>query len=133
MASTKFICESPESFDSSLASAVEASTASGSPLFLLFTGSVVPETGRSWCPDCVAADPVIERALQGLEGGHVLLECPVKREEYRGNADYLYRKNWVKLACVPTLIKYEGGRAVKRLNDSQSQDSELVSELVSSP
>lgn len=27
---------------------------SGQKVFILFTGNKLPETGKSWCPDCVA-------------------------------------------------------------------------------
>lgn len=33
-------------------------------VFILFTGSKIKETGQSWCPDCVVAEPVIEKVLK---------------------------------------------------------------------
>jgi len=42
------------SFDATLASAL----ASAEKLFVLVTGEVIPETGKSWCPDCVEGSPV---------------------------------------------------------------------------
>ena len=41
--------------------------AKGSRLFIYFVGSKLPETGKSWCPDCVEAEPVLQQALQQLE------------------------------------------------------------------
>lgn len=32
-------------------------------VFILFMASIDPETGRSWCPDCRRADPVIHAIL----------------------------------------------------------------------
>ena len=122
-------CEDPSEFDVQLERAAQTARDSAKPLFILFTGAVVPETGRSWCPDCVKADPVINKVLHELEGGGVLLECPVVRAEYR-EPEYAYRTNQFKLACVPTLIKWENKKISRRLNDDQSQDEDLVRELM---
>lgn len=100
----KIVCKDPSQYDSQLSAVVAVSSSSSRPLFVLFTGAKKEETGKSWCPDCVAAEPVIEGALNKIEGGCILLECPVEREQYR-SPDYLYRTNNVKLKCVPTLHK----------------------------
>uniref|UniRef100_A0A915DER7 Thioredoxin domain-containing protein 17 n=1 Tax=Ditylenchus dipsaci TaxID=166011 RepID=A0A915DER7_9BILA len=34
------------------------------PQFVFFIGSKLPETGESWCPDCVKAEPVMNEALK---------------------------------------------------------------------
>ena len=128
--SVVIICEDTGTFEQSLAQAVNTAKAESKPLFILFTGAVNADTGKSWCPDCVKADPVIKRCLGELDGGSVMLECPVVREEYR-NPEYLYRKHPLfGLKCVPTLIKFVNGRAAYSLDDSQSQDEELVRELL---
>lgn len=133
MATTKIVCETTAEFEGKLAEAQEEASKQSRPLIILFTGAVNPETGKSWCPDCVAADPVIHKCLGELEGGSVLLEIPVLREEYRGNADYPYRKHPLfGLKCVPTLIKFDNGKALYSLDDSQSQDEILVRTLLSS-
>lgn len=125
------MCENTADFEDSLGDALSTSKTQNIPLFLLFTGAKNPSTGVSWCPDCVAADPIIDKHLKSLPGA-ILLECPVLREEYRGNSEYAYRKHPIfKLACVPTLIKLgHDGKIKYRLNDAQSQDDDLVSELV---
>ena len=59
-----------------------------------------------------------------------MLSSSVDREPYR-SPDYVYRKNSsIKLTCVPTLIKWQNGKVLGRLNDSQSQVADLVRELV---
>jgi hypothetical protein len=79
----------------------------GSAVFGLFTGSIVPETGKSWCPDCTAADPKVQRVLAQFKKPTVLLECPVLRSEYKGNAHYAYRQHpLVQLKAVPQLVKW---------------------------
>ncbi len=52
------------------------------------TGAKNKETGQSWCPDCVAAEPIINSKFESLNV--TLIECPVVREEYR-QPTYLYR------------------------------------------
>jgi hypothetical protein len=39
----------------------EGASTGNKKLFVLITGEIVPETGKSWCPDCVVADPVIHK------------------------------------------------------------------------
>ena len=43
----------------------------GDVCIALFTGSIDPATGVSWCDDCERADPVIEAAKPKLK--HTLL------------------------------------------------------------
>ncbi len=123
----KVFCASPSQFSNVL----KENETSDKPFFILFTGSK-GSNGKSWCPDCTAADPVIEHALSQLEGGCKLLVCDVVREEYR-DQNYAYRKDpRINLKCVPTLMKWVNGKCLTRLNDSQSQQAGLVLELIES-
>jgi len=117
------LCENVGLFEARLA---EAQAAAGArPLMVLFTGEVAAATGKSWCPDCTAADPVIEDVFGNED--LVLLTCPVVREEYR-DPSYKYRTLAdVKLKCVPTLMRWG---THMRLNDSQSQVRDLVAALL---
>jgi thiol-disulfide isomerase/thioredoxin len=122
------MCSSAADFDAKLSSCEVA--ANGRQLFVLFTGTKDASTGLSWCSDCVRAEPVIDAALEKADGGCVLLVCTVDRAPYRA-PEYQYRTDpRIKLACVPTLMKWNNGKALLRLNDSQSQSSELVQDLV---
>ncbi len=119
----RIICENTSLFEQRLSEAKRA--AGSSPLIVLFTGEVNTATGRSWCPDCTAADPIIEDVFGSQN--MVLLSCPVVREEYR-DANYKYRiLPDVKLKCVPTLIRWG---TKMRLDDSQSQVRDLVASLL---
>lgn len=128
----RLICQLPSTFEKLLSEAETNSKQSNTPLFLLFTGAKNPSTGVSWCPDCVRADPVIESELSLLKEGYTILICDVDREEYRSK-EYVFRKDpRINLKCVPTLIKLSNGKVSASLNDSQSQISDLVKELISS-
>lgn len=118
-------CDSPGHFDAAL----EDLQTKSKTFFILFTGSK-DSNGRSWCPDCTAAEPIINDALGSVPGGCKLLLCDVERSEYR-QPEYSYRTDArISLKCVPTLMKWSNGKCIARLNDSQSQDVELVSALV---
>lgn len=41
-------------------------------VILLFTGTKNSDTGKSWCPDCVVADPVIESVVKNSNDGEGL-------------------------------------------------------------
>ncbi len=86
---------------------------------------------HSWCPDCTAADPILEASMTAnLPKGCVLLEMPVNRDEYRQRDTYLYRTTpEIKLACVPTLMRWQGGKWVARLNDQQCMQRAAVDEI----
>lgn len=75
------ICNSPAQFEDSLKAAENLSTSTGKPLFIVFTGEKLETTGKSWCPDCVVAEPILKAALEKVSAVH--LECSVKREEYK--------------------------------------------------
>jgi len=119
----RILCESTTLFETRVAEA--KATAGAMPLIVLFTGEINAASGKSWCPDCTAADPVIEDVFGDEEV--VLLTCPVVREEFR-DQNYAYRtRQDVKLKCVPTLMRWG---TPMRLNDSQSQIRDLVATLL---
>ena len=118
------VCSSVSNFDDSLASAIEK--AGSKPLVLMFTGAIITETGRSWCPDCTAAAPVIKAECNKVEGS-VLLEIPITREDFR-NQDLMYRtRSDLAIKCVPTTMRWG---TQNKLDDSQSQKQELVAMLL---
>ena len=123
-------CVSPNDYASKLKECEDLASKDGEkPLFLLFYGEK-NSSGKSWCPDCTAAEPVIEEALSAIPTGCILLSSSVAREAYR-SPEYPYRTNPnIRLQCVPTLIKWQNGKVHARLNDSQSQVFDLVRELV---
>lgn len=83
------------------------------------------------CPDCEAADPVIEEALHGTSG--VLLRCYVRRSEYKNNPDYFYRSHKkVKLQAIPTLMRWGRTGPVASLVEGQLENRESVKDLVRS-
>lgn len=107
----------------------------GTLVFLLFFGSERPETGESWCPDCVMADPLIRGTLSRISAHPVhLVECPVgERAAYKGNADHPYRRDpRVSLQRIPTLIRWAGQRELGRLVEAQCLSPDAILNLAAS-
>ena len=49
-------------------------------VIVLFTGTKRAEDGKSWCPDCVVAEPVIESVVEQLKDNNsdlVFITVPV--------------------------------------------------------
>ncbi len=79
----RIVCKQVSDFASCLAAAEGSAREGNIPLFQLYTGEK-GANGKSWCPDCVVADPIITESLTtNCSAGAVLLECPVERNEYR--------------------------------------------------
>ncbi|KAJ1382745.1 hypothetical protein B484DRAFT_460246 [Ochromonadaceae sp. CCMP2298] len=121
----KIDCTSFADFQAKLQECGKADT----PLFILFYAAKSKATGISWCPDCVAAEPVIDAALAALPHCR-LLQVSCEREAYRG-ADFPFRSPPISLTCVPTLMRWSGG-CVARLGDADCQRPEAVVQLVNS-
>ena len=88
----------------------------GSALFLFF-GAEDPQTGESWCPDCVTADPVLRRSITRLRPDLVLYESPVgARSEWKNRPEHPYRLHPVfRVARIPTLLFISAGSERGRL------------------
>ncbi|KAL4223905.1 Thioredoxin domain-containing protein 17 [Mactra antiquata] len=95
----------------------------GKTVFALFTGSH-DANGRSWCPDCVAADPVIEASLSKLPMDSVFIKCSVGDRAYWKNQQNDFRIDpKLRLKSVPTLLKLG---EPQRLEEEQCAKSDLV-------
>ncbi|XP_013778749.1 thioredoxin domain-containing protein 17-like [Limulus polyphemus] len=96
-------------------------------IFILFTGSKSSD-GKSWCPDCVLAEPVIEEALKFADEEVVFIVCEVGSRAYWKNIQNDFRMDdRLKIKCVPTLMKW---RTQKRLEEAQCQDSNMLKMLL---
>lgn len=100
-------------------------TASGR-VFILFTGSKVD--GKSWCPDCVKAEPIVESVVHSAEGKALdatFITCYVGAREYWKDPACPFRTHPAfKLTCVPTLV--ENGKKVRESIMLQLLDSSEI-------
>ncbi|XP_045173730.2 thioredoxin domain-containing protein 17-like [Mercenaria mercenaria] len=98
----------------------------GKTLFALFTGSH-GEDGKSWCPDCVTADPVVEASLSKLPADAVFIHCGVGDRDFWKDQSNVFRKDAdLRLKSVPTLMKL--GQP-NRLEEEQCAKADLVEML----
>uniref|UniRef100_A0A2K5J444 Thioredoxin domain-containing protein 17 n=2 Tax=Colobinae TaxID=9569 RepID=A0A2K5J444_COLAP len=56
----------------------------GKTIFAYFTGSK-DAGGKSWCPDCVQAEPVVREGLKHISEGCVFIYCQVGEKPYLKN------------------------------------------------
>ncbi|XP_064324364.1 thioredoxin domain-containing protein 17 isoform X2 [Phalacrocorax carbo] len=73
----------------------------GRPIFALFCGDKDAE-GRSWCPDCVTAEPVVRKELHNMPEESVFIYCLVGDRAYfevntipNGNNLHACSEQWV--------------------------------------
>ncbi|XP_057365345.1 thioredoxin domain-containing protein 17-like [Daphnia carinata] len=92
-------------------------------IFILFSGSK-DTTGQSWCPDCVEAEPVIEKALESAPEDAIFIYVGVGDRSFWKDPNCVFRLDGkIKLTCVPTLIKWGTN---KRLLDYQCNNLDTV-------
>ncbi|KAK7478253.1 hypothetical protein BaRGS_00030511 [Batillaria attramentaria] len=95
----------------------------GQKIFALFSGSK-DASGGSWCPDCVTADPVIERNVKTAPENAVFIHCGVGERAFWKDQSNIFRTDpKLKLKCVPTLLKLG---TPQRLEEGQCADDNLV-------
>ncbi|XP_075417270.1 thioredoxin domain-containing protein 17 [Tenrec ecaudatus] len=98
----------------------------GKTIFAYFTGSKNAE-GKSWCPDCELAEPVVLEGLKHIGEGCVFIYCQVGEKPYWKDPNNDFRKQ-LKVTAVPTLLKY--GKPQK-LVESECLQASLVEMIFS--
>uniref|UniRef100_A0A8C2IPW8 Thioredoxin domain-containing protein 17 n=2 Tax=Cyprinus carpio TaxID=7962 RepID=A0A8C2IPW8_CYPCA len=76
----------------------------GKEIFAYFSGDK-DDQGKSWCPDCVKAEPVVRGELSYLPEGSVFIYCQVGDRPYWKDPNNDFKKT-LKLTGVPTLLRY---------------------------
>jgi len=106
-----------------------AEVKSAKPDLVLFTGAKNPETGVSWCPDCVTADPVIEKFIQDKKyKDFTLVKCHIGRPEWKSAENIFKNDKTLKLTSVPTLLIWEDNK--KRLIEGQLLKKDMIEMLL---
>ncbi|CAI2175931.1 5146_t:CDS:2 [Funneliformis geosporum] len=86
----------------------------GQNIFLVLFGNENPYTGKSWCPDCVNAEPLIRQQLDKVPADTVYIEVPVGTRA-DGKPDNPYRLHpRIQLKSIPTLIKWTANAETDR-------------------
>ncbi|KAF3847561.1 hypothetical protein F7725_020589 [Dissostichus mawsoni] len=76
----------------------------GKDIFAYFSGNKDAQ-GKSWCPDCVTAEPVVRGEMTHLPEGSVFIYCQVGERAYWKDLNNQFKKT-LKLSGVPTLLRY---------------------------
>lgn len=104
-----------EGFEAFVAKAEELSADKSKTLVVMFSGTK-DENGKSWCPDCVVAEPVVDECLAACGDDVVFLYVGVGDRAFWKDPKCVFRTDErTKLKSVPTLVKW--GTA-KKLDDN---------------
>ncbi|XP_029027676.1 thioredoxin domain-containing protein 17 [Betta splendens] len=93
----------------------------GKDIFVYFSGDKDAQ-GKSWCPDCVKAEPVVKGELAHLPEGSVFIYCQVGERAYWKDPNNDFKKT-MHLTAVPTLQKYG---TPQKLVEEECLKAELV-------
>lgn len=97
-------------------------------IFFSFIGKVDAKTGESWCPDCVAAEPVIEKYIPEISEDNVFIVCVVGDRMKWKDPQCVFRTDPdTLLKGIPTLLKWG---TKERLNSDGCANADMVSMLL---
>ncbi|XP_046415170.1 thioredoxin domain-containing protein 17 [Neodiprion pinetum] len=95
--------------------------------YILFSGSKLPN-GSSWCPDCVEAEPFIQKGLQVAPAESHFIYVEVGDRSFWKDLKCPFRTdNKTNLKVLPTLARWG---TQKRLEGDQCLDVGLVEMLI---
>ncbi|KAL2330846.1 hypothetical protein Fmac_018427 [Flemingia macrophylla] len=98
---------------------------------ILFLADKDPATSRSWCPDCVRAEPVIYKKLESSPDDILLLRAYVGDRPTWRKPQHPWRVDpKFKLTGVPTLIRWENDAVKGRLEDHEAHLEHKIEALV---
>ncbi|KAL3475451.1 hypothetical protein BJX99DRAFT_259397 [Aspergillus californicus] len=105
-----------------------------SPTFISFLASPDPTTGKPWCPDVVAAIPVLTEAFSAPHAPQVAFVEVGQKDAWKDLSN-VYRTTW-NVSNVPTLARYESVdgavKEVGRLVEGQILDRARLSAFIGS-
>ncbi|EDO42121.1 predicted protein [Nematostella vectensis] len=99
----------------------------GKRIFVMFIGAI-DETGDSWCPDCVRAEPNVEKAVENFQGDKnaavFILAIVGDRPTWKDPNNEFRVHEKLRLKSIPTLMEWNTTK--EPLGDEQCQKAELV-------
>uniref|UniRef100_A0A2P2I025 Thioredoxin domain-containing protein 17 n=2 Tax=Hirondellea gigas TaxID=1518452 RepID=A0A2P2I025_9CRUS len=101
----------------------ESVKATKKTIVAMFSGGK-DSSGKSWCPDCVVAQPVVDAAVDKASDDFIYIYCSVGGRDFWKNRNCIFRTDpRLRLKSVPTLLKLGSS---ERLEESQCADASLV-------
>eukprot|EP00245_Coleochaete_scutata_P005344 TRINITY_DN1881_c0_g1_i1.p2 TRINITY_DN1881_c0_g1~~TRINITY_DN1881_c0_g1_i1.p2 ORF type:complete len:129 (+),score=16.20 TRINITY_DN1881_c0_g1_i1:258-644(+) len=103
-----------------------------SDLFVLFLADTDPETGLSWCPDTVRADPIIMETFRNTAKSTTLVRVYVGDRPTWKDPNHPFRHDpKIMLTGVPTLMRWQEGPVEGSiLGDSEAHLPELIKTII---
>jgi len=96
--------------------------------FAYLYGTIDPKTGKSWCPDCARAEPVVLANV----ANNTLVKCPVGDRAHWKTPDNPFRTDQdLHLRAIPTLIHVRNDWS-ERLVEAEVADDQLVKKFFAS-
>lgn len=123
----KIVTRSFEEFQDAIKSLKTKDAKDNQDLVLCFFAGSEDAKGNSWCPDCVAAKPILEAALKKAPEETTLIMCYIERAIWKDMRNPFRTDKELELKCVPTLMRWGTAR---RLDDIQCQEKDMVEMLL---
>ena len=99
--------------------------------FIVYIYGDKDEKGRSWCPDCVVAEPFVEKAMEKIK------EYESQKEVYFINISVemfnreIYRNDKIlKMKRIPTIIYFSQGVEMGRLVEGDMASQENIDAFI---
>ncbi|KAF4827133.1 Thioredoxin-like protein Clot [Colletotrichum tropicale] len=112
---------------SAVAAALKAEASEDKPAYLVVYAS--HRNGKSWCPDCTAAEPYIEKKFAGDEGTVRVVYAGLP-EEWR-TKENPWRQEPFNVTNLPTLIKVSGEKKWEKLVEADVYNQKKLDAFVS--
>ncbi|KAG7208873.1 hypothetical protein KM043_015057 [Ampulex compressa] len=97
------------------------------PIYVLYSGTKLPN-GKSWCPDCVEAEPFIEDGFKSAPNPSHLVVVEVGDRPFWKDQNCPFRTNsTTRLRVLPTLARWG---TQKRLEGDQCLKVDLIEMLL---
>ncbi|KAF7989099.1 hypothetical protein HCN44_007409 [Aphidius gifuensis] len=97
------------------------------PIFVLYSGTKL-DNGKSWCPDCVEAEPFIEEAVNTAPENSHFIHVEVGDRPFWKDLKCPFRINpKTKLSSLPTISRWG---TQKKLEGEHLLDVELIKMLL---
>ncbi|KAF9364633.1 Thioredoxin domain-containing protein 17 [Mortierella sp. NVP85] len=100
----------------------------GKNIYLYFYASIDPATGLSWCPDCVAAGPIIQKGFSELDDSVILVDVPVGDRPTWKDPEHPYRHRADAITAVPTLFHLNTKKRLVEEKCTKENLTEFLSE-----
>ncbi|KAJ3176177.1 hypothetical protein HDU87_005392 [Geranomyces variabilis] len=111
----------PAAFPPALSAAL-AAAAPPNRIYVLLYATEDPATGKSWCPDCVTADPLVAAEFAARPNATLLRVATGDRPTWRDPQNYYRTHPQINAKSVPTLIEWGKDGPIRALVEDQVND-----------